>query len=417
MHVRKFTAETLEEALKEIKKELGPDAIILKTHSNKGTFPPFNKKKIEITAAISEKNLGKKMKVDVILDEGQKETLYKNPAKTISNIINDYGDISTGRTNNGYDKVGLNKQVSKSTAKKTLDEFISETPVVKSEITSEAIKGLEKITELESKINFLTERLDDKSPSTMVRFKDYLKSLEIEENYIQELIKKALKEMGPNEINDLESLTEFAVQEMLKEIKTAIAAFSKTDGEPVITILLSEVASGQSMMAEKLAALKTDSIIVKNSKNSGGKTLASEFFDFKVEKADGISELISQCRKGLAEKKSVFIDFKVNLDDLNDTKRVIEALRRVFPNMEVLINLSSIHSESYNKKILQKYQKFADGMTINHLDLCVNFGAIFNLTLNYPNLPIKFFGTGEVIPEDIEAASPERLLGEIFRIE
>jgi flagellar biosynthesis GTPase FlhF len=37
--------------------------------------------------------------------------------------------------------------------------------------------------------------------------------------------------------------------------------------------------------------------------------------------------------------------------------------------------------------------------------------------LNFPNLPIKFFGTGEVIPEDIEAASPERLLAGIFRIE
>ena len=97
MHVRKFTADTLDEAVKQIKKELGPDAIILKTNSNKGGFPPFNRKKVEITAAISEKSLGKKMKVDIILDNNEKENLYKNSSKTISNIINDYHDISSGK--------------------------------------------------------------------------------------------------------------------------------------------------------------------------------------------------------------------------------------------------------------------------------------------------------------------------------
>ena len=36
MHVKKFEANSLDEAFKKIKKELGPDAIILKTVTNKG---------------------------------------------------------------------------------------------------------------------------------------------------------------------------------------------------------------------------------------------------------------------------------------------------------------------------------------------------------------------------------------------
>ena len=414
MHVRKFTAETLDEALKQIKKELGPDAIILKTNTHKGSFPPFNKKKIEITAAISEKNLGKKMKVDIILDDSQKETLYKNSSKTISNIIDDYGQE---KVVSPYEKMGLNRQVNKTPSKKSLDEFINENVTIKNDTTAENYIDNERLKELENKIKFLTERIDDKNSSSIIKLRDYLRGLEIEESYVQEIIKKALIEFSSEEIKDFEILNEFAVQEMLKEIKTEIAAFSKTNNEEIITLLISEVASGQTMMVEKLAALKSGSMVIKNGKNNQGKTLASDFFDFKVENVDGISNLITQCRKGLAENKSVFIDYKVNLEDLNDTKRVVDALRRVFPSLEVLINLSSIHSESYNKKILQKYQKFADGMTIAHLDLCVNFGAIFNLTLNFPNLPIKFFGTGDIIPEDIESASPERLLAGIFRIE
>jgi flagellar biosynthesis protein FlhF len=417
MHVRKFIADTLEEALKQVKKELGPDAIILKTNTQKGAFPPFNKKKVEITAAISEKSLGKKMKVDIILDENQKESLYKNSSKTISNIINDYGEKTTGNKSGSYEKMALNKQVSKNNTKRSLDEFINEGIPAKQENYGESVISIEKLAEIEDKLNSLSERIDNKSPLSIIKFRDYLRGLEIEESYVQELIKKAIRDISQEEIKDFEVLNEFAVQEMLKEIKTELAAFSRTNNEGVITLLISEVASGQSLMIEKLASLKSDSMVIKNSKNKEGKTLASEFFDFTVENVEGISNLLSQCRKGLGDNKSVFIDYKVNPEELNDTKKVVEALRRIFPNLEVLINLSSIHSESYNKKVLQKYQRFANGMTIAHLDLCINYGAIFNMTLNFPNLPIKFFGTGEVIPEDIEAASPERLLAGIFRIE
>ena len=63
MYVRKFEAESLEDALKAIKKELGPDAIILKTVTNKGLKGAFKKKRIEITAAISEKSYTKKQKL------------------------------------------------------------------------------------------------------------------------------------------------------------------------------------------------------------------------------------------------------------------------------------------------------------------------------------------------------------------
>jgi flagellar biosynthesis protein FlhF len=37
MYVRKFEADTIEDALKDIKRELGPDAVILKTITNKGS--------------------------------------------------------------------------------------------------------------------------------------------------------------------------------------------------------------------------------------------------------------------------------------------------------------------------------------------------------------------------------------------
>ena len=76
MYVRKFEGDTLEETLQAVKFELGPDAIILKTITNKGIKAAFKKKKFEITAAISEESYIKKAKVDRVLNDDQKRIFY-----------------------------------------------------------------------------------------------------------------------------------------------------------------------------------------------------------------------------------------------------------------------------------------------------------------------------------------------------
>ena len=67
------------------------------------------------------------------------------------------------------------------------------------------------------------------------------------------------------------------------------------------------------------------------------------------------------------------------------------------------------------KKIVSRYAPLANGLIATHLDLCLNYGHLLNITDQYKNLPFKFFGTGKTIPEDIEAATAERILAGIFQ--
>ena len=90
MHVRKFYGETIEETLKKIKTELGPDTIILKTVSNKGVKGALKKHKIEITAAISEKDYVKKATLENALDQESREKLYENKSSYVSELIDGY---------------------------------------------------------------------------------------------------------------------------------------------------------------------------------------------------------------------------------------------------------------------------------------------------------------------------------------
>ena len=144
--------------------------------------------------------------------------------------------------------------------------------------------------------------------------------------------------------------------------------------------------------------------------------LAASLFDLNIEKVRSISEVSSSARKAIEDKNNVFIDFRNQNVDQEETKKFIEGMRRSVDNVEVLLCLSAIHSETYNKKMVKKYEKLTDGLMVNHLDQCLDFASLINIQNAFADKEFVFFGTGASIPEDIETASSERLLAEMFNI-
>ncbi len=507
MYVRKFEADSIEEALRDIKRELGPDAVILKTITNKGLKGAFKKKKIEITAAISEKSYGRKAQVDTVLNDNQKDEFYNGSASYIANMIDQHDQAQEKRavnTNNnqspnrnGYGSAGLNRSVSTtkgiaSQIKEGLDDFLnlgerdertsrsrefnfddemeatrpviqqaqprkpmvqnrtaqhSESlpqqskqqqsqpaqqtvapPTVRPSIGEEMFeKQKNKIDDLEKKLYELTrsfERIHKKEPIGIYQLRTTLRSLDINEIYIQSLIKKGVFELTDSDVENADVVFEFALREMMSSVHTAMPLFSSTDVRktPVITIFLSETSCGQTSMVQKIATAKTDAVIIKNSvttinpKMEVKTPFAEKIFGMNVIKTNTIAEMVAECRKALESGKSVFIDYKCSEAEANETKKFIDGLRRAFSKVEVLITLSAIHSELYNRKILSTYRRLSDGAVVSHVDACLNFGSLFNITQDIKDLPYKFFGTGEVCPDDLEPATAERLMAGIFKL-
>ena len=316
MFVRKFQADSLEEALKDIKYQLGPDAIILKTITNKGLKGAFKKNRIEITAAIPEGKLKEKMQVDRALGEN-KDDFYQNKSSYISNMISSYSlhakDVPkrpAAAINNSYGNLGLNKPpLAKNISEVSagLDSFLSqkshnEKPVLHSQKNSfdqvnsdedldhdsfEVEKGARdqnptsaayqtvkndfsrddfekqkrKIEELESKLSEIVKKVDKFSriePSGLYQLRTTLRSLDITEQYIQKLIRKATFEFKEEDLSNDEMIFEFALREMLHSISVEMPLFSSLDSDkrPVVTVLISETSSGQSTMVMKLGSLK-----------------------------------------------------------------------------------------------------------------------------------------------------------------
>lgn len=492
MFVKKFEADTLEEALKAVKFELGPDAIILKTITNNGLKGAFKKKRIEITAAISERNYEKKAKVDKVLNDEQKEAFYQKPASSIKESIQKYGAQESG--GGGYGSLGLNRVVntlSKGTdgladvtrktstlLKNSLDEFLTgddddaddfsdsqdfEAPAPKKEnrgkyaepptasyereareeqvishaapsnsVSREAYNELKqelrtqqhkmellerKIQELSQNYQFNQKHLNE--AKGIFQLRTTLKTLDIDESHVLDLIKKANYELSKDDLENPDVIFEFALKEMAGSVHTDIPLFAKvTTGEPVVTVLVSEAASGQSTMGTKIAVLKKDVVLVQYSQdaqNNASTDFAAQVFGIKVEKVQNYSEVIGLVRKATEAGKSVLVDIRLNSKFSDETKKFIETLKRGFHHVEVLCTLSAIHSELYNRKIIARYKDIVDGVIISHVDLCMNFGALFNVHKAHNKLPLKFFGTGPVVPDDIEGATAERLMAGLFQ--
>lgn len=514
MFVKKFEADTLEEALKQVKVELGPDAIILKTITNNGLKGAFKKKRIEITAAISEKSFEKKAKVDKVLNNDQKEAFYQKPASSIKETITKYNGPETA--GGGYGNIGLNKVVNtlskgssgladltsktSSIIKNSLDDFLTdgedsgfdidsaddipvqparrpaapsnrgkyaeppaENPAPRqarpqaprhqvedtvditrnplreaapapqqNSVSREAYNELrqelrttqhkmelleQKIMELSSNYQFNQKHLNE--AKGVFQLRTTLKTLDVDEAHILELIKKANYQLSKEDLENPDVIFEFALQEMASSINTSIPLFAKIEnGDPVITVLVSEAASGQSTMGTKIAVLKKDVVLIQYSQdaqNNASTDFAAQVFGIKVEKVQNFSEVVGICRKATEAGKSVLVDVRLNSKFTDETKKFVETLKRGFQHVEVLCTLSAIHSELYNRKIIARYKEIVDGVIISHVDLCMNFGALFNVHKAHNKLPLKFFGTGPVVPDDIEGATAERLMAGLFQ--
>jgi flagellar biosynthesis protein FlhF len=477
MYIKKFEADSLDEALKAVKRELGPDAIILKTLTNKGLKGALKKKKIEITAGISERTYEKKAKVDKILDSDLKEKVYAGPASSINQMIEDYsGTTQTNQTGSGsYGQLGLNKvvnSVSKTAnkLKSSLDDFLSvpegqtqtqnqtqtrnmryEELASKEEELEEEVEDVRiyadkinhesreaslelnqqmraqklKIDQLEQKLFELTHSMKEGKNSDEVRtltaLRRNLRSLELEESLIQKILKKASFELNPKEIESPDTVYDFALRELNQNVTVAMPNFSKTElkTKPTITILISEVCGGQTALALKMSSLNNKAPIVKfrgteieeSTNNFSSQVLGIQMIQTKTH-----AEIISECRKAKENNYSLIVDLKCNPKNNDETKKLIDVIKRTFEHVEILVTVSAIASEIYNKKVIAKYREFSHGIAVTFLDMCMSYGAVVNLSYQYPQLPLMVFGTGASVPDDIEVATSERLVAGLFEL-
>lgn len=464
MHVRKFQGETIEETLKQIKKELGPDAIILKTTTNRGIKGAFKRSRVEVTAAITEKTYLKKATLETAVGNDNVDSLSNQSASYLSELIDDYDQKTSGRSsvknNSGYGNLGLNKRVNDKTELdsflnndqnkaeavapvSSVNEFItSPSTTSQSESISSQLGPFEKTESVEKRELRYENNSNERSDEQILGLKEEINQLKelvneislkdidqkaeksIDEKHFIQSIYTLLKSSGLNERFLHENIKEFISQnsngnedELIDHVIKKIQGNLKVDegllesSAPGVNLFFGIKNSGQTMLVRKLAAKQKGSelIVYGEEDESFGRKISGVSTHY----SRSVAEVISIARKIVEKGNNAIVDINLNEIEPEDVASICDYCTNNFEVFRSFLTLNSIHTESINLRLIKKYKNFASVINFTHVDLCLDWGSIFNC-MYLEDVPISYLSRGININSGVERITDETLLNNLL---
>ena len=463
MQIKKFEARTIQEALDTVKRELGPEAIILKTKKNKKGFGLLSNVSIEITAAVSDKAITKKRHLDNRVPDETKETISNLPVDKQQKIYNKYVDRNTKRDrsrqsnsaqNTDIDSVSLvendKSKRSRITATRYID--IHDIPQKTKPIAiNDGDRGINnRAVSLEEEVKNLKQIINDikmdqsnhlRSSSANVgskksyfdfdscqRILDHLILSGVERRHAIDILHNAAFSAGDDKLEDPEIITEFVAQELYEKIEVfsllenICKNINEEAADPNVIALVGPTGVGKTTTVAKIAS---ESILNRNSK-VGLINLDS----YKVSATDQLETYAKilnipfRSVSNVDDLKCAIQDFRaldlVLIDTTGRSQKDLDSLQSMYevlshvPNIRSELVLSTNTKDSELADIGKKFSLFKpEGLIFSKLDESMSYGSIYNISHKL-KLPLVYFTTGQKVPEDIEVASKERLVSLIL---
>lgn len=132
-----------------------------------------------------------------------------------------------------------------------------------------------------------------------------------------------------------------------------------------------------------------------------------------VEAAGGGEEL-RQIVKGHSDKGLILVDTTGRSHRDKDYSRQLKEIFAAVGSVETHLVLSVA---AHEKQFATTYQQFCplgvDRVLFTKLDEGLNFGSLFNFSVRN-RVPLSYFTVGQNVPEDLETATPEKVISLIF---
>lgn len=385
MRVKRFIGENVTDTMGKIKKELGPEAVILQTRQVKegGFLGFFTKTKVEITAAVDDKEANYPVNNDDI-----KKAYEAYRAKEIEfakeKSVRELSTRTEERINN-----------TNSDTSSELQEMHTILKEIKGHITSK--EDQPSIPEPLGKWNiFLTQRgiSQEMSSSIINTIKDNLAGDDWQnEDIVFARIQKQVSAACTN--------TEIIRPQ--KNSSLVVALVGPTGVGKTTTI--GKLAAGFSIIERRKVALITADTYrvaaVEQLKTFG------EIIGVPVEVVmtpDSLQEAIERHR----DKELVFIDTagRSPFHDLHMSE--LEAfLQKGKPDLTMLV-MSVTTNLADQLLVFEKFREISTHLILTKLDESYSTGSLLDLIVK-TSLPVAYLTNGQNVPDDIDAATPEKL--------
>ncbi len=450
MQIKKFEAPSIQEALDAIRRDLGPEAIILQTKRNRKGFGLMGGTSVEVTAAISDRSATKREFSERRLSEGGKETIRNLSASKQADILEKSVERAHARSSGKTAGIQIPKKLTERryadidshdiprTEARALAPRVNVSPAMNQGAMvspgpaahlEDEVRHLKRMIE-ELKIaqedagtggNAFASQLHD-NPALMDAFEHLLMN-GVDKRYALGLVKKAGFELGPSDSKNPDAVLDQVTYEVMSAIDTLnpfenLTPGSRGEAGPFCAALVGPTGVGKTTTLAKLASL---AVLKKN--------LRVGLVNLDVYKVAAFDQLQTYAKilnvpfrsaQNLEELQAALADFRgldlVLIDttgrsqrDEASLKEMAELIRALEIPVQIHLCAASSTRDLELYDIANRFSVFKPtALAVTKLDESSLFGSIFNVAQR-SKLPLSYFTTGQRVPEDLEDASRERV--------
>jgi flagellar biosynthesis protein FlhF len=403
MIIKKFSAPTMTEALAKVREELGPEAIIMNTRSEKkgGVFDFVGKALVEVTAAVDEKPIEGKGRGDQsarTAPVSPAEARQYPPDRPVS-----YEPPQRG----GFHKPPSEAEIKTLGERLDLDHIMDDIRELKRSIKTLAD-------------NSLAGDMDGLSGNARILLANMLNA-GIDDKIAKRLIRQIINELSPVELADSAAIARKA-SELLLEGIGEVSPILMAGAKPRIIAFVGPTGSGKTTTIAKLA---TDFTL------HSGKKVAVLSIDTK--RVDAVGQLKAYCRiiniplfiayspedlpglmPGIMNSDITLVDTPGSGPmDRQQMIEMIEFLQKMVPQ-EVHLAISVTTSLADMKKIFENFSLLKPNRILfTKLDETEYYGPLISFAI-LSKKPLSYVTFGQSVPGDFALVDPPGLIQKIL---
>lgn len=447
MQVKKFEAPTLQEALDHVKRELGPEAIILQTKKYKRGFGLMSRPSVEVTAAVSERSIHKKQYVEARLPQTNREQLSKLKAEKQAEFYDKFTDGKTRKpaaeakpriTATRYieideDQIPEPAPVQATRAAGAVAGSSATTLAASDMSLQDEIKHLKRMVEemknVQDESGFGTgaQALLAQSRMGTPALQSAFEQLVIngmDKRFAFELTKRAAFELGEDGGQSSEAVLDYLATEIMRntDVTSPLSGIGRNPGAelggaPAVIALVGPTGVGKTTTVAKIASeailkrgLRVGLINLDGYKVAAFDQLGTyaRILNVPFRSASSTEDLQAAIRD-FQSLDLVLIDTtgrsQKDPGSLSEMQKLLHSVHGV--RTQLVLSVTTRDTELY--EMANRFSQFKpEGVIVSKLDEGTIYGAIFNISQK-AKLPLVYFTTGQRVPEDIEEATQERV--------
>lgn len=411
MKIKKYNVKDMQEALKLIRQDLGPDAVIVSSYNvpGKGLIGFFGNRKMEVTAVLDEVKLPEINQTPALPEEPPAVSLLAN--ETIG-LMRTQAPYTESGNRSVFNELSTGSLAYKPNAlpETEFKPLIKEIELARNRLAGEA-KGLDEMAE---NLPGSTEARDNYN-----RWFDTLVNLDIHESVARDLLDQVLTGALENcedddiiKISLINKMTDIIRETYSKENNTRFITFI---GPPGVgkTTTLAKLATRMKLLDKKQVALIT--IYAYRYGTADQLKVYGGAIDVPVEVVMTPAEL-RQAVARHGDKDYILIDTvgrsAKNAAQVLEIKGFLEAINGP---QEVFLVLSASTKDRDIFRAINDFQiAHFTGLIFSKTDETETLGTMLNVICKF-GLPVVYYTNGQNIPDDIEKVQPKKLAKLIFR--